>query len=200
MRKFLVSVGSALLAAALLMTGTPAQAASMSWDDALDDPTTAAQGTWDIKKVTLEFDGATFFMHIDLKQLGDPAPFGTGQFFAVRFTFGEGEYTFRLTQDRLNGETFTFQERAGQSQVATIACRTCKYKMDREASRLTMQVGFDSLKSTLRKLGPGGQIETLRAFTGTAYSEPSGQFGTLLWGGGTPGDDAPAPDPRTFTF
>lgn len=200
MRRFLIAIGTALLAVSLLMTGTPAQAGSLSWEDPLDDPTTAAQGSWDIKKVTLDFDGATFRMTMDVKQLGDPPPFGTGQFFAVRFQFGDGQYTFRITQDRLAGENFQFQERAGQSQVRTIVCKTCKYTLDRKANKVTMQIGFDSLTSTLKKLAPGGKIESILAFTGTAYSEPSGTFGNLLWGGGTPGDSAPAPAPGTFTF
>jgi len=200
MRRFLISTGTALLAVALLMTGTPAKAASLSWNDPADDPTTAAQGTWDITKVSLESDGKTFFMTLDVKDLADPAPFGTGQFFAVRFTYGEGQYTFRLTQDRLVGDKFTFQERSGQSQVSTIACKTCKAKLDMKANKVIMQVGWESLASGLRKLAPGKKIEAITALSGGAYSEPSGTFGTLLWGGGTPGDSAPAPDPATFTF
>lgn len=200
MRRFLTIAGTTLLATALLMGGTPAKAASLSWTDPAGDPTAAGQGTLDITKVTLDFDGKTFFMKLDMAALGDPAPFGTGQFFAVRFSYGEGQYTFRLTQDRLIGETFTFQERSGQSQVSTLTCKTCKFQLDRKLSRVTMQVGMDSLTSAIRKLGPGKSIEAITALTGAAYSEPSGTYGTLLWGGGTPGDSAPAPAPATFTF
>lgn len=200
MRKLLISATTMLLAVALLLTGAPAQASSLSWDDALDEPTTVAQGTWDIKKVSLNFDGTTFFITLDIKALGEPAPFGTGQFFAVVFNYGDGEYTLRLTQDRLTGDTFTMQEASGQNQVSTLTCKTCKFKLDFEGSRVLMQVGMESLKSAMRKLGPGQSIEGINVFSGASYSEPSGTFGTFLWGGSEPGDSAPAPDPATFTF
>lgn len=204
MRRFLISTGTALLAAAVLMGGSPAQAGSFSWADPETDPSTLAQGTLDITKVSLNFDGKDFVSTLDLKQVGDPAPFGTGQYYAFRFFFGENEYILRLTVDRLNGEGFQFQQRTqtpGGSEVAAITCKTCRYKVDKEASKVTLQIGFESLRSAARKLAPGGKIENMSASTGAAYSEPSGTFGTLLWAGTTAaGDSAPAPDGATFTF
>ncbi len=200
MRKFMTIFGVGVTALLLILGSTPARAGQLSWDDAVGDPTTLAQGTWDITKVTLSFDGARFTARIKVAALGDPAPFGTGQHFAVRFNFDESQYTLRLTQDRVTGETFTFQQDAGQSQVATIACRTCKYELDTKNSEVVMHIGFDSLKSAARKLAPGQSIDGITAFAGASYSEPSGTFGTLLWGGGTPGDTAPPPDGATFTF
>ena len=50
MRRFLTIAGTTLLATALLMGGTPAKAASLSWTDPAGDPTTAGQGTWDITR------------------------------------------------------------------------------------------------------------------------------------------------------
>ena len=200
MRRILISLATTAVAASLLLGGTPAKAASLSWEDAVDEPTAAAQGTWDLTKVTLDFDGTTLFMTLDVKSLGEPAPFGTGQYFAVRFAYGEGQYTFRLTQDRVNGDNFQFQERSGQNQVSTLTCRTCKAQLDFEGSKVIMQVGMESLQSAMRKLGPGQSIEAITALTGAAYSEPSGTFGTFLWNGSTPGDSAPAPDPAKFTF
>lgn len=201
MRRFLTASGVALLAVALLLTGTPAQAGSLSWEDDTGEPETAAQGTLDITKVTLDFDGATFFMTLDMADLGDPAPFGTGQYYAVRFNYRDDVFTFRLTQDRLTGDTFTFQQRSGESQVTTLVCKTCKAELDVEAKQVRMQVGMESLKSAMRKLGPGEKIEALTALTGASYAEPSRAVfpgGTFLWG--VSQDSAPAPDPATFTF
>ena len=200
MRRFLTLATTSFVALALLLTGVPAQAGEMSWDDAVDEPSTGLQATMDITKVTLTFDGATFLTRLDIKDLGEPAPFGTGQFFAVRFNYGDGEYTMRVTQDRLAGDGFQFQEASGQNQVSTIACKTCKYKLDMEANQVTMQIGYDSLKSALRKLAPGDTLDGLTAFSGAAYSEPSGEFGTLLWGGGTPGDTSTHPEGEPFTL
>lgn len=206
MRKFLISSGAVLLAVALLLAGTPAKAGSMSWEDDAGEPSTGAQGTLDITKVTLDFDGSTFFATLDMAELGEPAPFGTAQHFAFRFNYGEGQYTLRLTQDRFHGEIFTFQERTGDNQVSTIPCKTCKAELDFEASQVRMQIGWESLTSAARKLAPGQSIEAITALTGPAYSDPTGlQAGvvfsghTILWGT-TPGDSAPAPDPGTFTF
>lgn len=200
MRRTLTALGVAVLAASLLMAGAPAQAGSYSWDDPADDPGTLAQATLDITKVTLDFNGAVFNVTMDIKQLGEPAPFGTGQYFGVEFLYGENRYILRLTQDRLLGDAFSFQVESGQSQVSPITCRTCKYQLDFEASKVRFQIGLESLKSALRKFAPGQSIEGLLAYTGAAYSEPSGTFGTFLWGGSTPGDSAPAPDPASFTF
>ena len=206
MRKLLISSGAVLLAVALLLAGAPAQAGSMSWEDDPGDPSTGAQGTLDITKVAINFDGSTFFATLDMAALGEPAPFGTGQHFAFRFNYGEGQYTLRLTQDRFHGEVFTFQERTGESEVTTIPCKTCKAELDFEASQVRMQIGMSSLTSAMRKLAPGQSIEGLTALTGAAYSDPSGmQAGvvfsghTILWGN-TPGDSAPAPDGAKFTF
>lgn len=206
MRRFLVATGTALLAVSLVMTGNPAQAGSMSWEDAAGDPTTLAQATLDITKVTLNFDGNTFSSTLDIAQLGEPAPFGTGQWFSFRFNFGEGVYTFRVTQDRFTGDNFQFQQKVGESTVEAIACKTCKFKLDFEASQVYMEIAFESLKSSLRKLGPGQSIEALSAFSGPVYSDPSGVVGgtvfsgpNLLWAG-NPGDSAPHPEGASFTF
>lgn len=200
MRRFLTTLGVALVASALVLNGSPAKAGTLSWDDPVGDPATLAQSTLDITKVSLNFDGTTFFVALDIAQLGEPAPFGTGQFFAVAFDYGDGHYTLRVTQDRVTGDAFSFQEEVGEAQVGPIACKTCKFKLDFEASKVLIQVGFESLKSAMRKLAPGESFEALTAWSGGSYSEPSGTFGTFLWGGSEPGDSAPAPDPATFTF
>jgi hypothetical protein len=178
----------------------PARAGELSWTDPAGDATTLGQGSWDITKVGLSFDGTTFVAKIKVVALGDPPPFGTGQNFAVRWNFGDGQFTMRLTHDRFTGEKYTFQARAGESQVSTLTCKTCKHKLDRAKSEITMQIGFETLKSAMRKLAPGQKIESITAFASNAHSEPSGTFGTLLWGTGTPGDTAPPPAGTTFTF
>jgi hypothetical protein len=187
------------MALALLVTGTPAQASSMSWSDDVDEPILLAQGSLDITKVTLDYDGKTFSVVLQMKQLGDPAPFGTGQWYGFRFNYGENQYTMRLTQDRIIGDAFQFQQKTGDAEVTGIPCKTCKFKLDREASQVRMEIGFESLKSALRKLEPGQSIDALLASTGPAYSEPSGTFGTVLWAG-NPGDSSTHPDGESFTF
>lgn len=206
MRRFLISTGTVLLSVALLMSGTPAQASEMSWADDVGEAHLTATGTLDIAKVTLNYDGAKFVVTLNMKEVGDPAPFGTGQWFGFRFVYGEGTYTMRVTQDRFAGDNFQFQEKVGDAQVSAIACRTCKFKIDRAASKVHMEIGAESLKSALRKLAPGSSIETLTASTGPAYSDPSGAVNTavgggpnLLWGG-NPGDSSVHPDGASFTF
>lgn len=207
MRKFWTIGGAAFLAVALLLSGSPASAGSLSWEDAVDEPDNAAQATLDITKVSLNYDGKTFTVDYDIKQLGEPAPFGTGQYFAFDFVFGETEYLLVVTQDRLVGDNMQFQSAEpapdGNSRtVTTIMCKTCKFKLDFEASKVHMEIGFESLKSGLRKLAPGAKIEGLVASTGMAYSEPSGMIftsPTILWNP-TPGDDAPHPSDGSFTF
>lgn len=199
MRRFLTVTVAGFLAAALLMAGMPAQAASMSWEDEVGEPILTATGTLDITKVSLNYDGKKFAVTLDMREVGDPAPFGTGQWFGFRFNYGEGVYTMRVTQDRVVGDGFAFQEKTGDAEVTAIACKTCKFKIDREAKKVYMEIGFDSLKSALRKLAPGQSIEALYASTGPAYSEPSGTFGNVLWGG-SPGDNSVHPDDATFTF
>ena len=207
MRRFLTLTGTVLLAVAVLLAGTPAQAGEVSWADETDEATTVAQATIDITKVTLSFDGKTFKSVLDIKQLGEPMPFGTGQFFLVEFKFGEAEYNLTITQDRLVGDSMQFQSSepapGGQSNtVTTIACKTCKFKLDFDKSQVEIQIGWESLTSSLRKLAPGGSIEAVTARTGPAYSEPSGQIftsPTFLWGT-TPGDSTTHPEDPTFTF
>lgn len=202
MRKSLTFAGASLLVAALMLPGSPARAGEVSWDDPVDDAVAqgpASQATMDITKVNLSFDGKTFKTTMSIKQLGDPAPFGTGQYFAMRFTFGEGQYTMRLTQDRAAGNVFQFQERTetpGGSEVRTIPCRTCKSELDVAKSQVIMQIGMESLNSAIRKLGPGSTIETLSAESGSSYGLPD--IGPFLWL--DIGDNAPAPPPAKFTF
>ena len=204
MRRFLSLAGALSLTVALLMSGTPAQAGEKSWTDDVGEPQTAAQETIDITKVTLSFDGKTFKSVLDIKKLGEPMPFGTGQFFILGFSFGEADFNLTLTQDRLTGNSFQFQSSepapggAGNS-VTTITCKTCKYNLDMTKSRVEFQIGWESLTSSARKLALGGSIENVQAESGPAYSEPSGTFGTLLWGT-TPGDTSKHPDDQSFTF
>lgn len=200
MRRSMTTLGVGLVALLMILGPAPARAGEMSWEDAAGEPSTFAQGTWDITKVTLAFDGATFSVRLKLAALGDPAPFGTGQHFTASFMHGENEMILRLTQDRVSGETFVFQQPSGQNQVTTVPCKSCKYKLDREKSEVLMQIGFESLKGASRKLGPGQSVDQITVFTGATYSEPSGEFNTLLWGGSYPGDTAPPPDGEGFTF
>lgn len=197
----LSALAGTALAALLIAGGTPARGATLEWKDAVDDAVVAgpaSQATLDITKVNLNFDGKTLKATLDIKKLGDPAPLGTGQYFAVRWMFSDKQYTLRLTQDRVAGNIFQFQERTddpGGSTVATIACRTCKANLDIAKSQVQMQIGMDSLTSAMKKLKPGSAIESLTAFSGAAYSAPTGPF---LWSGAH--DSAPAPAPATFTF
>ena len=207
MRRFLTSSGTLLLAVALLLAGSPANAGSMSWEDEVDEPTTAMQATLDITKVTLDFDGKTFTSTLDIKQLGEPAPFGSGQYFALDFVFGEKDYILTVNQDRLVGDYFVFQSAEtapdGETRtVTTIPCKTCKFELDFEGSKVRMQVGWESLTSAARKLAPGGKITELAASSGPTYAEPSQMIFTspiILWAE-NPGDAAPAPGDAAFTF
>ena len=207
MRKFLISSGTVLLAVALLLAGSPANAGSKSWEDDVDEPETAAQATLDITKVTLDFDGKTFTSTIDIKQLGDPAPAGSGQFFGLDFVFGGKDYILTVNQDRLVGDYFVFQSAetspdGNTRTVTTIPCKTCKFELDFEGSKVRMQIGWESLTSAARKLAPGGKITDLEASSGPTYAEPSQMIFTspiILWGT-TPGDTATAPGDASFTF
>lgn len=199
MRKFMTTLGVGLVALLMILGPAPARAGELSWDDLKGEPATFAQGTWDVTKVNLSFDGANFFVRIQVAALGDPAPFGTGQHFTATFNHESNRFILRLTQDRLAGESFTLQQPSGQNQVSTVACKTCKFKLDKEKSEVLMQIGFESLKSASRTLAPGESLTGISIVTGPTYSEPSGTFGTLLWGGGA-GDTTSPPDGASFTF
>lgn len=79
MRRFISITAAALMAAALLLGAAPVKAGTMSWEDAAGEPATGAQGTLDITKVTLNFDGKTFSSTLD--NPGDSAPHPDGESF-----------------------------------------------------------------------------------------------------------------------
>lgn len=206
MRRFLVATGTALLAAALLMSGTPAQAGTLTWTDPAGDaapenlapegggvPAPVSEPAFDIVKSTISTNGGTLIWTAEVPGItADPPPKATGMHFTFEFTFGESNYRWVVAKDRLAAGGTTFYKE-GTTGSDPADCGKCVGKIDVEAKTVTITAPIASMdRGVDGKFGPGSTLEAVSVGAGRYYDTPAVKY--------FPTDEiAAAPAPGTFT-
>ena len=198
MRKFLISTATALLAVALLMSGTPAQAGTLTWTDPTGDaapeglpiPPLSEPG-YDITRSTLASDGTTLTWTAEVPGLtADPPPKATGMHFTFSFTFGENSYRWVVAKDRLGAGGTTFYI-AGDAGSDAADCPKCLGKIDVEGKVVSITAPIASMDRGIEgKFGPGSMLEAIAAEAGRYYDAGVRYFPT--------DESAQAPAPATL--
>ena len=221
MRRFLTLGGVALLAAALLLNGAPASAASASWNDPEGDAIgylgadlpRPSEAAYDVLNVAINSDGKDLTVAAKFKQLGTIPPQATGNTYRFYFVAGEGEFTASVIQDRVGGDfsAFAFYDPVTQTNSA-VDCIKCMGKLNVENNTVEFKFPISALESARRSAGVAGKIAP-----GSTIKDVSMEGGEYYNGGyHVPGvtdvvgfgvvsmsntaDEAPLPGPGTFTL
>lgn len=198
MRKFVTTAGCLLVAVALLMTGAPAQAGTLTWTDPTGDAAPEglpvpplSEPAYDITRSTLSSDGTTLTWKAEVPGLtADPPPKATGMHFTFSFTFGDNSYRWVVAKDRVGSGGTTFYI-AGDAGSDAADCPKCVGKIDVEGKSVTITAPIASMDRGIEgKFGPGSVLETIAAEAGRYYDAGVRYFPT--------DESAPAPDPATF--
>ncbi|MBW3537219.1 MAG: hypothetical protein KY395_05530 [Actinobacteria bacterium] len=143
----------AFTAIGLLLGSTPANAASVSWEDEEGDatyffvvPGTPNEKAFDITTVTLASDGTNFTYEAVVPEMteGHPSP-AYGYFFRLYFTVAGTEFYFRVGEWQ-GGEHFEFR---GPGDTA-VECKDCTGVIDREGKRVVATAPLSSLTEVLK--------------------------------------------------
>lgn len=189
----------ALAAAGLLASALPANAANLTWTDPEGDAFPAGLNPGiDIVRTSLATTADSFVWKIQVKELGDPLPPGTGHHFTLGFTFGDASFTMRVKQDLVSGNGLVFEKQDETTPtVQSIGCAKCKLDFDAKTNTITLTATLGTMQAASRKLVAGAKIESVNVFSAPLWEIP--EVGTLYLGSGQ-GDSAPPPGDATFTF
>ena len=199
MRKFVSTLGVAVLATCLLLGGTPVRAGELAWEDTGGDafPPVVSNPTLDVVKVSLATTPDSFIWKTQVTQLGDPFPISTGHHFTLNFAFADATFSMRVLEDRVNGQGVVFEKDDPTAPtVESIGCGKCKFSIDRATNTVTFTASLGTMQAASRKLVAGATIEGISVETGTMWTTPAG----TLYGGSAFGDSAPPSDGATFTL
>ena len=194
MRKALLTI---TVLAALVLGAMPSQAASLSWTDPADDAVVVAEpseGTLDIVKTSISTDATKLNWSMTLKAGSDGNPsMSFGYFFVFEFSHSDVLYDLRVKED-VAAKTITL--RADETGAMDLPCKDCKYKFDRKAKVVSIEVPIASLAAAIKghnadaaPFGKGTKVtglltEAFRSFVGISLRA----------------DDAPAPEATEFTI
>lgn len=195
MRKTLLTV---TVLAGLLLGAMPAQAGSLSWTDPADDAVVVAEpseGTLDIVKSSLSTDATKLRWSMTLKDGSDGNPsVSAGYFFVFEFSHSETLYDIRVKED-VSAKAITLRA-ADDTVPADLPCKDCKYKFDRKAKVVSIEIPIASLAETIKAHNPDADpfkkgvkinallTEAFRSFVGISLRA----------------DDGPAPEGTEFTI
>lgn len=202
MRRFLISVGTALLAAAALSGGTPARAGEASWADPEGDATALLVGetpkpsepTYDILKVSVSAAADKLNVVADFKQLGTIPPYAQGNVYRFYFTAGDVGFILSVMEDQVNGAASTFSV-VGPAGSTSAECLRCTGKVEVKDNRVVMSLPYGSLEGARReaggtmKIAPGAELTEISFSGGEYYATPE-----RLLSMNFSADEAPMPD------
>ncbi len=139
----------------LVIGATPAQAATVTWDDPKGDGKLAGSGSndpaFDITNVTITNDGGTLKWDVAVPGVVAGRPtVSTG--YTFRFLFTQGEVNFRIqVSENLLGEKSTSLSVAGGTLPAPpLACEKCEGKIDREAKKVVFTAPLASIDKAVQ--------------------------------------------------
>ena len=203
MRRSLMSLGTAFLAAALLVGATPAQAGEASWSDPEGDATMFLVGetpkpsepTYDVLKVSVSTGGDKVNVVANFKQLGGIPPYAQGNVYRFYFTAGDVGFILSVIEDQVNGPGSTFSV-VGPAGSTSTDCFKCTGKIEADKNQVIMSMPYGSLEGARReaggtmKIAPGGELTEISFSGGEYYATPE-----RLLSMNFSADEAPMPAP-----
>ncbi len=143
----------------LLLAASPANAASLSWQDPEGDAKglgladgPADDPAFDIKKVTIETVGDKLVWLAEVPKMPAGRPtLSTGYNFRFGFTHSAANYWFQVGENALGEVTFSLAPTAVGA--AAMECKDCKAKMNRERKAVAIEAPMASLDAAFKKAG-----------------------------------------------
>ena len=135
----------------LVLGATPAQAASVSWEDPKDDavgPGLPNEPAYDITTVKMSNDGGNFTWELAVPGLADGTPtLSTGYNFRLTFIHGDTSYRFSISENILGEQSFSLSPTTGPTPLpaAALECEKCEGKIDRESKKVVVTAPLASL-------------------------------------------------------
>lgn len=193
-------LGIPLLAALTVFAAPPAAGKSLSWVDASGEPSTLAQGTLDLTRISLTFDGTDLVTTSRFASLGEPPPTGTGQHLQLEFGTQGRDYSVVLVRDREAGDRMEVfvtadPDRNGVREFLRKPCSACDFSLDFARSEVTVRFS-PRILAAFGKPAPR-TLTDLVAKTGPTYA--ISRENVLLYANSV-GDTAPAPEGTQFSF
>lgn len=180
MRKFLISSIAALVALGLLMTGTPAQARSLSWTDPAGDATgigpvastpRPSDPSLDLLNVSYTTTGDSLLLTSRVQKFGSPDA-SVGSTFRWNFTYNDISYNVALQMPGNGGENVFASGPVFWKGSTNLGCGRCSVKNDAKANTVGVIIPFKSLTSGMKSadsgqkpVGPGSNFERLSAIS-----------------------------------
>ena len=140
----------------LVIGATPAQAASVTWEDPKDDAITTPlpnEPAYDITTVKISNDGGTLTWENSVPGLIEGAPFpSTGYTFRMLFTHGDIAFRFQVAENVLGEQAYSVAPVSGSTPLppAALECEKCEGKIDREAKKVVFTAPLASLDKALQ--------------------------------------------------
>lgn len=191
----------------LLIGATPAQAATVQWDDDAGDAAHAVlpAEAFDITTVKISNDGGNLTWDVSVPEMADGTPsFSTGYTFRKLFTHGDVAFKFQVREDLSGTQDFQVALAAGTLPPPALECEGCEGAIDREAKKVTVKAPIASLDKALQSAeGPplaGAEWTAISvvAYRAAGIPNPGGLLPVsgLLFAN----DTAEAPEDTTLAF
>ncbi|MBW3537218.1 MAG: hypothetical protein KY395_05525 [Actinobacteria bacterium] len=142
----------------VLLAGSPANAASLTWEDEAGDAKDLAIGTdalpndpaFDITKVTIETVDGKLVWTAELPEMAAGRPtYSTGYYFRFAFTHAAVNYWFIVGEDPLGAQNFSLSATATGG--AKMECKDCKAEINREAKAVIIEAPMATLDADFKK-------------------------------------------------
>ncbi|MBW3537133.1 MAG: hypothetical protein KY395_05090 [Actinobacteria bacterium] len=191
----------------LLIGATPAQAATVQWEDDAGDAALSVlpSEAYDITTVKLSNDGGNVTWEVSVPEMADGTPsFSTGYTFRLLFTHGDVGFRFQVAENLLGEQDFRVSLASGTLPPPALECEGCEGAIDREAKKVTVKAPIASLDKALQSAeGPPLAGAEWTALSVVAYRPASAPNpGSLLPASGIlfTNDTAAAPEGTTLAF
>ena len=205
MCRFLMAVGTALLAGALLMNGTPAQAGNLEWTDAPGDATgigvdevestpRPSDNQLDILKTNWSSDGKYLTLVMQVASIAGEPTGSTGRDYRFYFTHKDTRWAVgaQLPSAPMDSAFIKGPIMYNDTDGEYGECGGCKANLDEKKNTFTLRVAYDTFDRAFpgsEKVGPGTKF--------TELTSVAARFQVALI---MPADNSDAPKGTTFTF
>lgn len=191
----------------LLIGATPAQAATVQWDDDAGDAAHAVlpAEAYDITTVKISNDGGNLTWDVSLPEMADGTPsFSTGYTFRLLFTHGDVPFRFQVAENLLGEQSFAVSLASGTLPPPALDCEGCEGAIDREAKKVTVKAPLASLDKALQSAEApalaGGEWTGLSVIAYRPFSVPNPGGALPVTGLVSANDTAEAPEGTTLAF
>lgn len=190
----------------LLIGATPAQAATVTWEDPADDAVYLVlpnDPAFDITTVSISNDDGNMTWEVLIPGLADATP--TGYTFRMLFTQGDVNFRIQVAENILGEQSANVAVLGGTLPAPPLECEKCEGKIDRESKQVVFTAPLASLDKALQSAdgaGPlsGAEWTGLSAIAYRPISAPNPGGALPASGLVTPVDTADAPEDTTLAF